>query len=523
VIIPINNVGEHGVIVDRQPHELPANAWSFAQNMRFRDGFAEKFTGHVAPFGAPTVAPYWALPVETPTTFLWLYAGLLKVYAWDGATHTDITRIAGNYGASADVNWTGDVLGGIPVINNGVDDPQMWNPANTSTKLILLSNWPASTKANALRAFKQYLVALDVTKAGTRYPQMVKWSHPAAPGTVPSSWDPADTTKDAGEYELKDTTDFCLDCFPLRDVNIIYKENTAHLMQFIGGLNIFRFARILGAAGALSRRCAAEYLAGRHVVFGDGDIYTHDGFNAQSLVTGRLRRRIYSAIDPTYYQRSFLVFNQLGREVWFCFPETGNTLPSLAAVWNYESNTWGFREIPLLAHAALGVVNPGGSSDQWDLAVGSWDSDTLVWDQRQYNPSQRSVLLEQPSGPALFQADQSSQFNAVNMTVILERQSLALPLVPEGPPDMAHVKQVSRLWPRITGTAGGVVQVYVGAQMAVNQAPTYQAPQNYVIGTTQHIDALAVGRLLALKFVSSAALDWRIHGYEVDSYVRGDS
>lgn len=523
MIVPINNVGEHGVIVDRQPHELPANAWSFAQNMRFKDGFAEKFTGHTPQFGTPTVAPYWALPIETPTAFLWLYAGLLKVYAWDGATHTDITRVAGNYAASADINWTGDVLGGIPVINNGVDDPQMWNPATTGTKLILLSNWPATTKANALRAFKQYLVALDVTKAGTRYPQMVKWSHPAAAGAVPSSWDPTDTTKDAGEYELKDTTDFCLDCTPLRDVNIIYKENTTHLMQFIGGLNIFRFAKVLNAAGALSRRCATEFIAGRHAVFGDGDIYTHDGLNAQSLITGRLRRRIYNAIDSTYYQRSFLAFNQFARELWFCFPETGNTLPSLAAVWNYESNTWGFRELPLVAHAALGVINPGGTSDQWDLSVGSWDSDVTVWDQRLYNPSLRSVLLEQPGGPALFTADATAQFNGANMTTILERQGLALSLTPEGPPDLKMVKQFTRVWPRITGTAGGVVRVYAGAHMAVGQSPVYQSPQNFVIGTTQHIDMLSTGRLLALKFVSDTSLDWRIHGYEVEASLRGEA
>lgn len=516
MIIPVNNVGQIGVVIDKQPHELPTNAWSFAQNVRFKDGFAEKFNGHAMVFGNPTVAPYWMKPVETPTSLQWLYAGLLKVYTWDGGAHTDITRTAGNYGATADLGWTGDVLGGVPVINNGVDDPQMWLPASAGTKLLLLSNWPASTKCRALRAFKQYLVALDVTTGAGRFPQMVKWSHPAVAGTVPVSWDPTDTTKDAGEYNLMETTDFVLDCLPLRDVNIIYKENTTYLMQYIGGLNIFRFARIMGTGGALSRRCAVEYTAGKHAVFGDGDLFQHDGLNTQSLVASRLRRRIYNSIDSTNYQRAFVVHDQPNKEVWFCFPETGNTECNLACVWGYEDNTWGFRDLPQIAHIELGIINPGGTSDQWNLAVGTWDSDSQVWDQRQYNPAQRSILMGQPSGPALFQADTTNQFNSVDTSVVLERQGLALPLTPEGPPDMNYVKQVVRVFPRITGTVGGVVQVYVGASMIPGVAPTYLPPVPFIIGTTNHIDALVSGRLLAIKFSSSTTLDWKLSGYEFD-------
>ena len=39
---------------------------------------------------------------------------------------------------------------------------------------------------------QNYLIALDLTKSGTRYPHMVKWSAAADPGTVPASWDETD-------------------------------------------------------------------------------------------------------------------------------------------------------------------------------------------------------------------------------------------------------------------------------------------------------------------------------------------
>ena len=250
--ISVNAVGQYGVMRDMQPHELPLNAWSDSRNMHFVNGYAEKILGHSQVFNTPSIAPYFLLPVEGSSTYFWVYAGLAAVYVWDGGVHTNLTRaVGGAYGATVDGNWTGDVLGGVPVLNNGVDDPQMWLPVSPSQPLQLLSNWPANTKCNALRAFKNYLVALDVTKAAVRSAQMVKWSHPAAAGAVPSSWDPTDATKDAGEVMLAETADFCVDCAPMRDVNIIYKENSVYAMQFVGGTNIFRFPPLFKSVGIL--------------------------------------------------------------------------------------------------------------------------------------------------------------------------------------------------------------------------------------------------------------------------------
>jgi hypothetical protein len=292
-------------------------------------------------------------------------------------------------------------------------------------------------------------------------------------------------------------------------------------MQFIGGTAIFRFFKIFDTLGALSRRCALECVIGRHAVFGDGDIILHDGQTAQSLVGARLRRRIYSSIDSIYYQRSFVAYNPPLKEVWFCFPETGNTLPNLALVWNMESDAWGFRDLPNAAHIATGVVDPGATSDQWGADTGIWATDTTVWGERLYNPSSRRMVMAVPGATRIYLLDDTAQAAGADMTVELERTSLPLPLRTGQPPDMSVDKQIRRIWLRMDGTVGGQISVYVGAQETPDTAPTYAAPKIFTLGTDKYVEARVRGRLMALKLTSMSNISWRLHGYEVDAVRRG--
>ena len=78
------------------------------------------------------------------------------------------------------------------------------------------------------------------------------------------------------------------------------------------------------------------------------------------------------------------------------------------------------------------------------------------------------------------------------------------------------MKFLRDLWPRIEGTLGASIQVSVGGQDKIGGPVTWNAPQNYVIGTTEHIDVRLSARLFALKVESTADVDWRLHGYQAD-------
>lgn len=518
MMVPISGAGLIGLVSDLPPHELPMNAWSDGQNVRFREGKVEKSPGQANAYDPPSIVPYTLLPVPSASIFYWVYAGLTKVYVTDQSAHFDLTRAAGgDYLATADTNWTTANLGGVPILNNGFDDPQMWMPVSTAQRLQLLTNWPANTKANALRAYRNFLVALDVTQGGVRDPYRVKWSHQAAAGSVPSTWDPADTTKDAGEYQLVEGGDFLIDCVPMRDSNIIYKELSTWLMQYIGGAPIFRFAKLFLQSGIMSRRCAVEFFSGMHAVFTHDDLVRHDGQNVYSLLTNKRRRWLFNRIDTTNYRRCFVVAIPLLDEVWFCFPPTGSSFCTEAVVWNYKFDTISDRQLPGVTDIKTGVVDTNASPTIWDSDPGLWDVDASVWDLPNFNPVLYMPLMAGAQTTRLIAGNTGTQFQGVDFTAFVERQGIGLPPFEAGqPPDISSVKFCRGVWPRIEGTVGGKVNVYVGASMFPNVAPVYDPPQLFTIGTSRRIDCRVTGRLLAVKFETTDSTDWKLSGYELD-------
>ena len=116
-------------------------------------------------FGATTVVPYFVIAYYTAGKRYWIHAGLGKVFADDGTTRTEITP-ATPPGGGIDDRWTGGVLNGVLVLNNGVNNPYFWGGTGV---LAPLTGWPASTTAKSIRPFKNVLVALNVTKSGTNY------------------------------------------------------------------------------------------------------------------------------------------------------------------------------------------------------------------------------------------------------------------------------------------------------------------------------------------------------------------
>lgn len=520
-LVTFNNVGTVGIVPDINPVELPPEAWSNGQNVRFIDGKAEKFTGHSAVFDPPSIAPYWLLPVSTSSAYYWIYAGLNKVYVTDGANHYNLTRqtasVDVDYAATADLNWNGGIIGGVPILNNGLDDPQMWNPVDVSNRLQSLTydsgnTWSAKGyTAKVLRPFGQRLIALGITKSGTEYPTLVKWSHPADPGTVPATWDETDTTKTAGEYDLAEGGAL-IDCLPLKDTNIIYGESSTWGMQLIGGNNVYRFYKIFADSGILSRRCVQTF-KGRHLALVPGDLVIHDGQRVESIVDNRTRRWLANSIDETYYNRSFIAPHHMNDEMWVCFPSLGATLPDRALVWNYRDQTFGVRDLPNAPHIGFGVVDPS-ESQVWDDDSGTWNDDAEVWNNRAYNPAAQTGLICDPTNTKLYRADDTNQFAGADMTAYIERTGLhTFDVGGRAFGGMDRIKHVTEIWPRLEGT--GTVNIYVGSQMSTGDPVNWSTPQSFTIGTDKKANFRVTGRFIAVRFESTGDSNWKLTGYDM--------
>lgn len=500
----IGNVGQFGFIPDAQVQELPPNGWSYAQNVRFRDGYAEKFGGSTQVLTTPAFVPYFITPFRNLTSKFWVYAGLTHIAVDDGATRTDVSPVSTPTGAIDD-RWTGGSASGVMVLNNGKDQPVFWG-GGVGTPFATLTGWNAAWRAASIRPFKNYLVALDITKTATRFANMVKWSGAAVPGSLPSTWDETDPTHDAGEQDLAETTDQMVDSMVLGDINVIYKQNSMYGMQYIGGVQVWRFFRLPGDSGMLARGCGAITPKG-HVVLTAGDLILHNGQGPTSLVEGRCRRWLFNSIDQTNFQRSFLCVNQSKAEVWVCFPEAGQASCTLALVWCWETDTFGVRQLQNATYGSHGQVLIATTAT-WASDSNTWASDTTTWNNDGFSSTETRLLLTQ-TDPLIMLTETGGTFGVTTPTNTIERTGLAF-----DKPDL--VKTVRSITPRIDAVPGTLLSIQVGASMDAEQGVTWSAAVPYTVGTTRKADCFATGRFLAFRIVGTSTAAWRLKSYDMD-------
>jgi hypothetical protein len=505
-----------GITKDLSAVELPAGAVTDALNVRFRDGMAELFLSKSAAYGTPPLAPITVLPVHSVLTRYWLVLGQQKAYCVTGAppTWTNITRQSGgvdvDYNADLATCWNGGVLNGVPILNNGEDVPQMWAPAAPGTRLQPLTAWPSNCQARVMRPFGNHMFAFDITKAGQRFPHRVKWSHPADPGTVPVSWNEADPTKDAGEFDLPGSGHI-IDALPLRQSLVIYAEHSTHICNLVGAPYIFSFQQLFNT-GALSSDCVVE-VEGSHIVMTSSDVIRHDGGSVTSILEKRLRRWLFENIETTMVDRCFLTKAPYFNEVWICFPERGQDSCTKAVVYNYKDGTATIRELPGVSGASVGLVEQS-DADTFDQQTASFNSYAVAFDQGEFGAQLERTLFCSP-GTAQLQLMDSTPMEAAAIVVgHMERTGLAF----DAP---NQVKTVTRVRPRLMAPTGSVLTFRVGGQMDPYGDIEWSAPVTFTVGQDSSVDAFASGRFLAYRIESTLAYGWRLEGLDFEFIPRG--
>lgn len=504
-----------GINKDLSPEDLPMGAWTDAQNVRFRNGYAELFRGQVEAYPTAPIAPLSAFPVYVGTAAYWIALSATKAYVVTGtpAVWTDITRASGNYAATTDLNWNGGVLNGVPVLNNGIDTPQAWTPVATTQKLVDLPNWPTGYKARVVRPFKNYLFALGITTdAGKYLPHSVRWSAAADPGTLPLTWDATVSGSEAGQFDLEGASPV-VDCLPLRGSLIVYKQNSTHVFAYVGGQFIFQQTLLFANSGMLAPDCAVE-VEGAHVVLTTNDVIIHDGQTARSALDKVTRDWLFKGIDAQGFSQCFVTKNSFYNEVWVCFPELGETSCTRALVLNLKDGTSSFRQLPGVTSASFGPVDDS-ASNTYDGQTGSYDESLRSYNENEFGAGQERLLMCAPGRPALVLVDSGTRFFGEPISGYIVRTGITF-----GDPNT--VKTIQRIRPRWGNTPpGSVFQIRAGASMTLDGAITWSPVVTYTVGTTFSADTFATGRFLAIQVISSTAASWRIDGMDIEYVVRG--
>jgi hypothetical protein len=485
------------------------------------DGAVRFCNGENSVYDVVETVPYMIFPVTKGVDDYWVYLGTTAAYVIDGLAHTEITPVTPFTGGTAN-QWTGGSLSGALVVTNGVDSPYAW--PLTGGDMIelpfdLANSWAGQDLVvKVIRPFRNFLVALWVTKGATQYPNMVKWSHPADPGALPVSWDEADATRDAGEFELTEVDGVLVDCLPMQDSNMIYKENSTTRMQFVGGAFVFNFKTVFQTLGIIGQNCAAGLPSSQHAVFAVEDLVVHNGVQAESIATSRIRKNLFSEISSTEYYRSFVVTNPSYTEVWFCYPVEGDQFPTRAWVWNWTTGAWSKRELSNVCYAVSRATSVTPTDSTWEGTATTWDRSFRVWDAP--SPSRAVVQLfgVQPAATHLKLLDYAVEGF---IGAYVERQGIGIPIASGKPPDVSLRKFLRSVWPRITGAAGSYIRIHVGAQEDVNSETVYYEAVDFQIGVDVKVDVRVSGRLFALKFEAITNAAWQLWGYDLDVEISG--
>jgi len=506
MLAPFDNLVQGGVHPDAPDLILPAGAWTDSRNVRYRDGAVEKCRGYAQALGELSLTAIYAAPVTDGTNYFWAYGSNEVLYATDGTTHANISHPSLSYAATDDLGWTGGAFHDYFIANDGTNTPQVWVPG-LSNECTSLSHWPAIS-AKVLRPFKDFLFALRIIDNGTYYPRVLRWSDRAAQGALPQSWDFTDPTNQAGINDLGQTGDLLVDCLPLRDSLIIYKEFHTWTADYVGLPDVFSFRQVFSQLGMLTENCAAAF-GSQHVVLTDNDLVLHNGNDAQSIADKRTRKWLFSRINTQRFKRSYVVADYRNREMWICFPESGYDWPNMALVWNWQENT--FHPIELggpKTFAATGIIP--GSPGTYDTDSGSFNSANGTFDEDTYNPFLTRILLTDATATKAYQNDTGEDFAGNVMTCYAERSGMSITK------DLLMLKRIKRIYPRVIGQVGDVLRFYVGSRPTPNADVSWQGPFTFTIGVDYKIDLRVTARVLDLRFEYTGSNTFRLHGMNVE-------
>jgi hypothetical protein len=436
---------------------------------------------------------------------------------------------------------TGAYLGSVTYINHASGSPLYYGPSSTS--LQALPGWDASWSCLSLRAFGDYLIALNVTKGSMAIPSMVKWSDLTLAGLAPASWNAFDPTTSAGENPLEALTTPIVDGAALRSTFIIYSEDQIWGMSLSGDQFVFDFSRLFGDGGLISQDCAVE-VDGRHYCFGPTDIYMHDGSSKQSIIDKRNRDYVFRNLNKNYINASFALYMPKYNEILFgynsgdnncAFPcrslanPTGATRCNKGAIYNIPGDTWSFVDLPNVGAASHATLN---TTLTYATSVATATNPALTYANiggsyfDQDNTYQENVVLVSEALTGYLTNSRLLAYDffdkgslafafapECNAPAFLERTGLDLDTLGS---DLTTYKKVRRVYPLVTTFDTVPIQIQLGGSNTPSGSVAWGPPMTFDPTVQYKLDMVIGGRYLGIRFEINQPVDFEINGFDLD-------
>src|ERR1700760_3409362 len=238
-IIPVRGLAEKGILRDPSAYQLDINAWSNGWNVRIHANKVQRAPIFRSVYAPLPQEPAFVVGYEPSTGYdIVFIAGMDgSIYQYTSGVLTNISPTTGYTLGTDPRSFTATFLGDVLYINRPNQAPIYYGPQ--SATFATLPNMETTWTCRSLRAFGDYLIALNVTKPATyvdpasgltmdggNFSNMVKWSDLALDGQVPDSWDPDDPTRSTGENPLEQMETPLVDGCVMRQMMVLYSETS---------------------------------------------------------------------------------------------------------------------------------------------------------------------------------------------------------------------------------------------------------------------------------------------------------
>lgn len=531
--LPVRGLGDIGVITDIDPSALPTNAYSRAKNVRFDEGSITRSPIFRTILGSLSLNPrllHGVEPVSGHSTVI-LASDTYVINEYSSGSLTDRSGSISATSAS-DLPFTSTTLADIIYINR--EDKVPSYRANGGTNFAALTNWDSNWRSKSLRSYGDFLLGINMTESSTNYSSRVRWSDITTANAIPGSWDATDATKSAGFNDLIQIKTPLIDGAVLGTVFILYSKTDVYLMEFVGGALIFNFRKVFSDIGIINQNCVVE-IDSKHYVFGNDDIYVHDGTSRESICDQRTKDYIFGGLDNSKIDRCFVHWSPDLEEVYFCYPSGDDMVAfsdsdrcNRAAVFNYKNNTWSFMDLPNVTCGTIANVNSSGTyantSTAYNVIGGSYFSQQANFDRHTLfageNNSSDGITSDKLYG--LDSADQGSLSFAIDTEAtkapFAERTGIDMDeLVP-----VSGYKIISKIYPQVTTPNQDKNFVFnFGAADLIANSPNYESNVTFNASSDHKMDSRAAGRYLSYKLTTSDNKDFAFTGFDLDLMTTG--
>jgi len=535
--VPIRELGSIGVVTDVSSFNLPPNAYSRANNVRFSNGEVSRspiFRRVINSNTGTDTAPHHVFSLKSSSGYDTLFYVNFRFEVIEGLAQTSRGNMNSTIGSF--VPFTSAQLADVVYINRNERVPIHRTPS--ATNFTNLPNWDSTWRCDAIRSYGDFLLALNLTEGSSSYPNRVRFSDIALANSVPGSWDATDATKSAGFNDLVEMTTPIIDGATLGNSFLIYSTDQVWRMDFVGGQFIFQFRKLFSDVGVINQNCIVE-VEGKHYVFDTNDIYITDGNTQQSIAENKVKDYIFASLDNSKTNRCFVVCNKDLEEIYFCYP-SGDDMVSMtntdgcnrAAVYNYRYNTWSFMDLPNVFSGCQASVDTTETYQSIDAGITYANVGGTYYSQE--SGHDRHLIMAAATDAAngisthrIFGVDSmdlgsmtQQKDPEISFPVKLERVGIDLD---EMQVPLSGYKVISKIIPQVTTTNSDKdFKFTFGAANLSSDAPSYSTTQTLNISTDYKLDSRASGRYLSYKFEESTTVkDFSLSGFDFEVAVTG--